>query len=132
MMAKLRVAKKSIDYLKNTIVEHVQEIKVLHSKLSVNEVHLGTADLQLYQAKRETYEKEFLECKALAKQILLLVDVNCSKFQLQQFFKLWLSSTLTEAKNYSLFLLLPPFSLFVHLFVWRSLCPSIINHFGKE
>lgn len=64
---KLRTTEKDIQSLKNTVNKCEQEARELQSKLSVNEVQLGSADLRLQQVERRAYKNRFEGCKALAK-----------------------------------------------------------------
>lgn len=55
-----------IERLKKDVKTSSQEVKMLHRKLSLIEVHLGATDTRLRQVKCKADERGFDESKALA------------------------------------------------------------------
>lgn len=70
LKGKLKVAKKTIENMRGKVDRSAQEVKALHSKLSLVEVHLGATGTRLRHAEGRTYKTKFGECKALLVQIL--------------------------------------------------------------
>lgn len=73
---KLKVAKRTIEGLKDEADRHGQEVQMLQSKLSMSKAQLSQADTRLWRVKRMDYETKFNECQALAVQILPSVKVR--------------------------------------------------------
>lgn len=65
LKGKLKIAKKTIEDMKEHDDGSGQEVRALQSKLSLIEAHLGAADTRLRHVERRAYKMEFDEWKVM-------------------------------------------------------------------
>lgn len=76
LKGQLRTVENTIERLKKDVEISDQEAKMLQSKLSLMEAHLGGVDTRLWQVEWKAYGRGFEECKVLAVQILSLAEAS--------------------------------------------------------